>query len=116
MKFTIAETKPPLSVDADGVIRINNTRVTLRTLITAHKQGATPEEIGEQFPTLNLADIYLTIGYYLIHASEIDEYLSSQEQLADELRRQSESSFRSSDLYQRLLNAKNSKRGDTTPR
>ncbi|SRR5260221_6881750 len=116
MTIVIAPTKPPLSVDVDGVIRINNTRVTLRTVITAYKQGTTPQQIGEQFPTLKLADIFLTIGYYLEHEQEVDQYLNNQEQLAAELQRQSESAFSSTDLYQRLKDAKRSQNGDTTAR
>jgi uncharacterized protein (DUF433 family) len=103
LTLPITATEPPLSVDADGVIRIGKTRVTLRTLIASHKQGATPEQIAEQFPTLNLADVYLTIGYYLNHQVEGDNYLNEQEQLAAQLRSQSEAKFNSSDLYQRLL-------------
>src|SRR5205807_841244 len=106
MSLTITASTPPLLTDQDGSIRIGSTPVTLRTLITAHKQGATPEQIAEQFPTLKLADIYLTIGYYLEHQSEIDDYLDEQEQLATELRRQNEARFQAYDLYKRLIDAK----------
>jgi uncharacterized protein (DUF433 family) len=115
MALTISAIKPPLSADENGSIRIGNTRVTLRTLITAYKQDATPEQIAEQFPTLKLPDIYLTIGYYLDHQAEVDEYLTEQEQIAAELRRQSEAKFHSSDLYQRLIDAKRTRNGDTIP-
>jgi hypothetical protein len=46
---------PPLTLaaDDDGVIRVGGTRVSLATVITAYHQGATPEEIVDDFDTLD---------------------------------------------------------------
>ena len=65
--MTISNAREPisLSVDTDGVIRIANTRVTLDTIVAAFLEGATAEEIAQQYPTVELADIYAIIGYYL---------------------------------------------------
>lgn len=49
----------PLVADANGVIRVGRTRVTLDTVITAFLEGATAEEIREQYPSLQLSDIYI---------------------------------------------------------
>ena len=65
----------PLAVNANGIVRIGNTRVTLDTVITAFLEGATAEEIAYQYSSLNLSDIYSVIGYYLGHRSEIDRFL-----------------------------------------
>ena len=54
----------PLTTDDDGVIRVGGTRVTLDTLIAAFTEGATAEEIAQQYPSVRLADIYSVIGYY----------------------------------------------------
>ncbi|NJL58192.1 DUF433 domain-containing protein [bacterium] len=62
----------PLVMDEAGVMHIGGTRVPLDTVITAFHQGATAEEIVQHFPTLELADVYLTIGYYLRHAQAVD--------------------------------------------
>ncbi|MEG4623935.1 DUF433 domain-containing protein [Microcoleus sp. w1-18aA5] len=56
-----------LVADANGVIRVSRTRVTLDTMITAFLEGCTAEEIREQYPSLQLSDIYFALGYYLRH-------------------------------------------------
>jgi uncharacterized protein (DUF433 family) len=53
----------PLVTDANGVVRISKTRVTLDTVVTAFLEGATAEEIREQYSSLRLSDIYAVITY-----------------------------------------------------
>jgi uncharacterized protein (DUF433 family) len=36
--------------------------------------GATAEEIAQQYPSVSLADIYQVIGYYPRHETELEEY------------------------------------------
>ena len=60
-----ATTTVPLSTDEAGVLRVAGTRVSLDSVIYAFSEGATPEEIVQAFPTLDLAAIYSVIGYYL---------------------------------------------------
>ena len=93
----------PLSADDDGVIRVGGTRVPLATVITAFHQGATPEEIVADFDTLDLADVYTVIAYYLRHGAEVDAYLAEQQRLADEVRRDVEARFPQAGLRARLL-------------
>jgi uncharacterized protein (DUF433 family) len=57
----------PLSTDADGVIRIAGTRVTLDTVIDTFMTGSSPEEIAQDFPVLRLDDLYAVVTYYLRH-------------------------------------------------
>jgi uncharacterized protein (DUF433 family) len=64
----------PLSKDAHGVYRVGGSRVTLDLVVRAFNRGATPEEIAQDFPTIQLPDIYQVIGYYLKHDSELAEY------------------------------------------
>jgi uncharacterized protein (DUF433 family) len=116
MEITFTASKPPLSVDKNGTIRVNHTRVTLRTLITAYKQGATPEQIVQEFTTLKLANVYQVLGYYLEHEAGIDLYLSEQEQRAADLRRQSDAAFHKTALYKRLMEAKQKPNGNPTTR
>lgn len=53
MSLAIEQSQPiPLRSDADGVIRVAGTRVTLDTVAYAFKHGATAEEIVQQYPTL----------------------------------------------------------------
>jgi|ERR1041384_6813884 len=93
----------PLETDADGVIRVSNTRVTLDTIVTAFKEGATAEEIAQQYPTVPLADIYYIIGYYLRRRKEVEEYLEKRKQEADELQQQMEARFNPVGIRERLM-------------
>lgn len=103
MTFSI-ETEPvPLEMDADGVIRVGGTRVTLDTVIAAFNTGATAEEIVGQYPSLNLADVYSAISYYLRHSSEVQAYLRQRQQQREDVRKQNESRFDPSGIRERLL-------------
>jgi uncharacterized protein (DUF433 family) len=55
----------PLFTDPHGAIRVRGTRVTLDTIVTAFRAGATAEEIAQKFPTVALADVYQVIAHYL---------------------------------------------------
>jgi len=82
-----AVTEPiPLKTDSDGVIRVGGTRVTLDTLVAAYQEGATAEEMAEQYPSIKLADVYATLGYYLHHRAEVDAYLAEGKAQSSKLR------------------------------
>ncbi len=87
MALSITKETMPLKMDEYGVVRVGGTRVTLDTVVVAFEQGAAAEEIMQQYPTLKLSDIYFTIGYYLQHRSEVDEYLRLREEHADRVRK-----------------------------
>src|SRR4030067_2035871 len=93
MALSFATEAIPLAADADGVVRVGNTRVTLDTIIAAFSDGATAEEIVQQYPSLNLADVYQVIGYYLRRPSEVEAYLQQRTTQATEIRKQNESRF-----------------------
>jgi uncharacterized protein (DUF433 family) len=100
---TIAADPYPLATDADGVIRVGGTRVTLDTVVAAFLSGASAETIADQYSSLLLADVYATITYYLRHRAEVDEYLARARQLADEVRRENEARFPPEGVRARLL-------------
>lgn len=93
----------PLRRDKDDVIRIGNTRVTLRTIIADFHRGASPEEIVHHYPALNLPDVYLVIGYYLQNREMVDAYVQEQRQLADAARRNVETAYGNDPLRAKLL-------------
>jgi len=93
----------PLESDAEGVIRIGKTRVTLDTIVTAFTDGATAEEIVQQYPSVLLADVYSVIGYYLRRRAEVEAYLKRRQQQAAEIRQQNESRFDPTGIRERLL-------------
>ena len=93
----------PIGRDKDGVIRVNNSRVTLDTIVGAFNDGATAEEIAQQYPSIGLADIYSVIGYYLHHRSEVTTYLSVRQQQSEQIQRENESRFDPKGLRERLM-------------
>ena len=80
MPLPLTADPAPLEMDDDGVVRVGKTRVTLDTVVAAFLDGATAEEIAQQYPFLLLADIYHVIGHYLRHRPEVDTYLRQRQQ------------------------------------
>ncbi|HXG21732.1 MAG TPA: DUF433 domain-containing protein [Methylomirabilota bacterium] len=98
------ETSPvPLRVDEHGVMRIGQTRVRLDTVVTAWRQGESPEQIAENFDVLDLADVYAVISYYLHHRAEVDNYIARNQQDGARLRAEHEQRFPSLGIRERLL-------------
>ena len=85
------ESEPiPLEVDANSVVRVGGTRITLDTIVAAFSQGATAEEITHQYPSLHLADMYTVIAYYLRQREAVESYLQHRQKDADNIRKQNE--------------------------
>ena len=102
--LAITADPPPLRVDEDGeTIRVGRSRVTLDVLLEAFKLGDSAETIVSEFDTLDLADVYTVIGYYLRHRPEVDAFLEQNEREAEEIRKQMEILFPSDGLRERLL-------------
>ena len=93
----------PLRTDKDGVVRVARTRVTLDTLVHAFMEGATPEEMADQYPSLNLADIYAVIAFILSERNEVDSYLRRRQKQAESVRKQNETNFDPRGVRDRLL-------------
>lgn len=83
--------KVPLTTTEFGTIRVGGSRVSLDSMVHHYKQGATAERIAGSFPSLELADIYAVIAYYLSNRESVEEYLQTQEAEADALQQQIES-------------------------
>jgi uncharacterized protein (DUF433 family) len=103
MNMSIAMEPIPLAIDAEGVIRVGNTRVTLDNVVAAFVEGANAEEIAQQYPSLDLADVYGVIGYYLRKSPEVEDYLHQRQQQAEDVRKQNESRFPPQGVRSRLL-------------
>lgn len=98
------QTKPvPLTTNEQGVMRVGDTRVSFDTVIFAFKQGSTPEEIVADYSTLDLADVYAVITYYLQNQAEVEDYLQRRQAQRDEVRREMEARFPQAGLRERLL-------------
>src|SRR5437588_203979 len=103
MILSIIAEQPPLASDANDVIRVGGTRVTLDTVIEAFNEGLSAEEIVQQYPTLRLAHIYGTISYYLNHKADVDNYIAQRKTQATITKQQNEARFDMSGLRSRLL-------------
>jgi uncharacterized protein (DUF433 family) len=102
MSLPLSPDPVPLVNDADGVVRVGPTRVTLDSVVAAFREGMTPEGIVEQYPSLRLADVYSVIGYVLNHPEEVEAYLRGRQRLADEVRRENEARFAPGGVRDRL--------------
>ena len=93
----------PLASEPDGVIRVAGTRVTLDTLVEAFEEGATAEELVQQYPVLSLADVYSVLGYFLRHERTVREYLQRRTAERGAVRAESERRHNPSGVRARLL-------------
>ncbi|MDP9314619.1 MAG: DUF433 domain-containing protein [Chloroflexota bacterium] len=109
MAFAVVTDPIPLHMNRDGVMLVGGTRVTLDTVVGAFTDGATPEEIVQQYPSLDLADIYAVLGYYLRHRAEVDAYLHRRQQQAEQVRQQNEARFPMAGIRERLLARRHAK-------
>ena len=107
MSPVVAAEPVPLTTDADGVMRVSGTRVTLETLVGAFHEGATAETIVEQYPSLQLAAVYTVIGYYLHHEVEVRAYLEMRRQEGAQVRQENETRFDPMGIRDRLLARRN---------
>lgn len=80
----------PLAVGEGGVAYVGGTRVTLDTVVAAYERGASPEEIVSRYTTLELADVYAIITYYLRHRKEVEDYLRERMEKAGGIRAENE--------------------------
>jgi uncharacterized protein (DUF433 family) len=90
MTIAIQSESPPIRADASGALRVGDTRVLLELVVHSFREGATPETIVQQYPTLILSDVYAVIGYALRHPEQIDTYLTERERCASEVQRRIE--------------------------
>jgi uncharacterized protein (DUF433 family) len=103
MSLALAAEPMPFTTDADGVVRIGGTRVTLDTLVAAFADGLTAEAIVEQYPSLSLGDVYTSLGYYLRHRNEVNAYLQTRRQQALQISQENEGRFSPIGIRDRLL-------------
>jgi uncharacterized protein (DUF433 family) len=61
----------------DGGYWVQDTRVSLDSVVYRFLEGLSPENIADCFPGLTLEQVYGAITYYLGHRAEIDAYLKA---------------------------------------
>ncbi len=92
MTLTIQPPPVALRTDEYGVVRVGASQVLLDIVIREFNHGARPEEIAEAYSTLDLADVYAVIAYYLRNRASVDEYLQARREDGEKLRQMIEAS------------------------
>lgn len=88
----------------NGSYYLIGSRVSLESIIYQFLDGASPESIMKNFPSLALEHIYGAITFYLASRSEMDTYLTETEKLWEEARKNQDPL--SADLQRRLAQAR----------
>ncbi|RPH80533.1 MAG: DUF433 domain-containing protein [Nitrospiraceae bacterium] len=77
--MTLNEHRPDLlALTPEGSIRITGTRIAIESIIQSFRDGATSEEICQDFPALSLAQVYDVLAFYLTYQAEVESYLRQQ--------------------------------------
>jgi uncharacterized protein (DUF433 family) len=79
-------------MDANGAIRVGDSRVLLDLVIHEFQNGATPESIVESYDSLSLPDVYAVVSHYLRNPVPIDDYLDRRASEATTVRQRIEAS------------------------
>jgi len=71
----------------NGGYYVIGSRVSLESVVWQFLDGACPETIVDDYPSLSLEQVYGAITFYLANRAEIDAYLSETEKLWEEARK-----------------------------
>lgn len=77
-----------VSGSAEAGYRLTGSRVSLDSVVYGFLRGETPETIAQNFPTLELEQVYGAIAFYLSNQEEIDAYLEKGERDFERLRQE----------------------------
>lgn len=77
---------PPIRIDEGGAVRVGKSRITLALVVEEYESGMTPEDMVRAYDTLDLADVYAAIAYYLRHREAVREYMERRNEKAKALR------------------------------
>ena len=90
-------------IEVNGMFCVAETRVTLDTVLECFLEGATPEEIVQRYPALDLVAVYEVIAYYLRHQEQLNAYLANGRTRAEEVRGEVETRYNPSGIREQLL-------------
>lgn len=103
MSVIVSTSEIKLTETQAGVLRVGDSRVSLDTVILAFTQGATPEQIVEDYDSLELSEVYAVVSYYLQNREEVENYLERRKVERDQLRQQIETRCNPQGIRERLL-------------
>jgi uncharacterized protein (DUF433 family) len=84
----------------EGTWRVAGSRVSLDSIIDAHRRGETAEQIVRAFPSLSLEHVHGALAFYLHHRVMCDAYMEEQRSRWAEF--EQESAERNRDLRDRI--------------
>ena len=87
---TLTAMPVPIREDAQGVLRVGESRVLLELVLRAFQRGESPEEIADAFPTVSLAEVYAVLAHYLANRQHYATYLAERDDTATSMRTQTE--------------------------
>src|SRR5258708_3580742 len=76
--------------EGEGGYYVAGSRVSLASVIYGFREGASPETIHQNFPSLSLGLVYGAIAFYLNHPSDSETYLQRLAARWKELEQQGE--------------------------
>ena len=86
---------------------VEETRISLDSIVYAFQQGLSPESIVQSFPLLTLEQVYGAIAFYLANRAEIDAYLVTEAAEFEAMPQPLQA--RDPILYEKLIKAKQQK-------
>src|SRR5678815_3513967 len=96
----------PLVQWGNGSVRVQNSRVTLETIVHRMQRGDTTEEINDSFPTVSVTQIKEILAWYFDNKTEADQYLQEVEEEGERLQRWIESQPGYKERREKLLRCK----------
>ena len=69
----------------NGGYYVAGSRVSLASIVYEYRDGASPETIHQNFPTLSLEQIHSAIAFCLGHSEDVETYLGELEKKWHEL-------------------------------
>lgn len=88
----------------DGGYFIEDTRVSLDSVVHAFLRGESPEGIAESFPALQMEQIFGALTFYMANRDRLDQHLNEAGREFERLRH--ESRQRNPVLYGKLADAR----------
>lgn len=73
--------------ERNGSFGIIGSRVSLESIVIPFLDGASPESLVDEFPTLSLEQVYGAITFYLANRAEMSGYLKETEDFWKEARK-----------------------------
>lgn len=73
----------------EGAYRVEETRVSLDSLVYLFREGMSAESMVESYPALTLEQVHGALAFYLANQREVDAYLAEGQRTAESQHQQS---------------------------